>query len=546
MPSSSPRFVRATARCATAVVVALAATTALVPVGPAVASSATVDGRSAGEGVREAGSVLELDVTGRGGSGADASAVSLNLTATETGGAGFATVYPCGSPRPAASTINYGPGATIANGIIAKVGAGGKVCIYTHARAHLIVDIDGFFPAASEYRALTPARLLDTRAGQTTIDGRDVGGGARGSGSIYELDVTGRGGTASNAAAVIVNLTATETAAPGFATVFPCGSALPGASTINYGRGTTIANSVVTKVGSGGKVCVYTHARSHFVVDVTGYFPAGSDYRPLRPARLLDTRPGSATVDGRSAGSGVREAGSVLELDVAGRGGAGTGASAVSLNVTATETGGAGFATVYPCGSSRPAASTISYGPGATIANGILAKVGSGGKVCIFTHARAHLIVDVNGFFPGGSDYRPLTPARLLDTRPDPQLAAPAASLAPSDAAAAASLAALNGLRANHGVGPLSFDAGMSAQALAWSQEMSRTGFRHSNSGYAENIAWHSQSALSPVQAAAKLHDMWVNSPGHFQNMLDPRWTRVGIGLHVDGSGWYGTHMFAG
>ena len=164
MSSTSIRLVRPAARCAIAVAaVALAAASALVPANSAVAAGSTVDGRDAGGGVRAAGSVLELDVTGRGGSASDASAVSLNLTATETGGAGFATVYPCGTSRPEASTINYGPGATIANGIIAKVGSGGKVCIYTHARSHLVVDIDGYFPAGSDYRPLTPARLLDTR-----------------------------------------------------------------------------------------------------------------------------------------------------------------------------------------------------------------------------------------------------------------------------------------------------------------------------------------------------------------------------------------------
>ncbi len=540
MPTPFTRLVRT--RCATGLLATVLATTAVVaaPTSPVTAAGPTVDGRYAGDGVRAAGSVLELDVTGRGGSGSNAAAVSLNLTATETGGLGFATVYPCGTSRPEASTINYGPGATIANGIIAKVGSGGKVCIYTHARAHLVVDIDGYFPSGSDYRPLTPARLLDTRSGQSTIDGDDVGTGALRGGSMYELDVTGRGGTASSVAAVTVNLTATDTSAPGFATVFPCGTSRPEASTINYGPGATIANSVVTKVGSGGKVCIYTHARAHFVVDVTGYFPSGSDYRPLTPARLLDTRPGNPTVDGRAAGAGVRAAGSVLELDVTGRGGSGSNAAAVSLNLTATETGGLGFATVYPCGTSRPEASTINYGPGATIANGIIAKVGSGGKVCIYTHARAHLVVDIDGYFPSGSDYRPLTPARLLDTRPAmPQVAAP------SDTAAATSLALLNRLRVEHGAGPVVYDPAMSAQALAWSQEMSRSGFRHSSVGYAENIAWHSQSAMSPDTAATTLHDMWVNSSGHYRNMLDPRWSRVGIGLYVDGSGWYGTHMFA-
>ena len=497
----------------------------------------TVDGLYAGEGIRPAGSVLELDVTGRGGTASDSKAVSLNVTATQTGGAGYATVYPCGSARPDASTINYGPGATIANGIIAKVGANGRVCIYTHAAAHLVVDVNGFFPAGTEYRALTPARLLDTRRGQSTADGRYAGNGIRGAGTVLELDVAGRGGAASNSAAVVVNVTTSQSNAGGFATLYPCGTERPQASTINFGPGQTIANSVITKVGTNGSVCVYTHARVHVIADVTGYFPAGSQFRSLIPARLLDTRPGYRTTDGRSAGSGRLGAGTVMELDVTGRGGTASNSKAVSLNLTATQTGGAGYATVYPCGTARPDASTINYGSGATIANGIVSKVGANGRVCIYTHAAAHVLVDVDGYFPAGSDYRPLTPARLLDSRPEPPPP-------PSDAAAAQSLNLLNQIRAAYGAGPVTYDAGMSAQALGWSQEMSRSGFRHSSLGYAENIAWHSSASMSPTQAATTLHDMWVDSPGHFRNMIDPRWTKVGIGLHVGGSGWWGTHVF--
>ena len=497
----------------------------------------TVDRLYEGVGLRPAGSVLELDVAGRGGTASDSAAVSLNLIATQTGGEGYATVYPCGSARPSASTINYGPGATIANGIIAKVGSNGKVCIYTHAAAHLIVDVNGFFPAGTDYRALAPARLLDTRQGQGTTDGRYAGNGIRGAGTVLQLDVAGRGGAANNAAAVTVNLTTTQSNAAGFATLYPCGSKRPQASTINFGRSQTIANSVIAKVGKNGRVCIYTSTRVHVIADVTGFFPSGSRFRPLAPARLLDTRPGQRTTDGRSSGTGRVGAGGVVELDVTGRGGTSSNSVAVSLNLTATQTSGEGYATVYPCGSARPDASTINYGPGATIANGILTKVGANGKVCIYTHAAAHLVVDVDGFFLAGSGYRPLTPARLLDSRPKQQPAIPEA--------AARTLALLNQLRAAHGAGPVSYDAGMSAQAMGWSQEMSRSGFRHSSLGYAENIAWHSLSSMSPAEAAAMLHDMWTNSPAHFRNMIDPRWTRVGIGLHVDGSGWWGTQEFA-
>lgn len=522
------RAARLIAACVPVLVVATTAATA--------SAGDTVDGRFLGQGARPAGSVLELDVTGRGGTASNSSAVSLNLTVTQTAGHGYATVYPCGTSRPQASTINFPPGTTIANGIIAKVGANGKVCIYTHTATHLVVDVNGFFPAGADYRALEPARLLDTRPGERTIDGRFAGKGARAAGTVLQLDVAGRGGTASNAAAVTVNLTTTQASAAGFATLYPCGSARPEASTINFVAGQTIANSVITKVGANGRVCIFTRSATHVIADVTGFFPASSQFRPLAPARLLDTRPGHRTTDGRSAGTGRLGAGGVLQLDVTGRGGTASNASAVSLNLTATATGGFGYATVYPCGSSRPQASTINYEPGETIANGIIAKVGANGRVCIYSHAAAHLVVDVDGYFPSASDYRPLTPARLLDSRP--------VQPAPADAAGARSLALLNQLRAAHGVGPVTYDPGMSAAAMGWSQEMSRSGFRHSNLGYAENIAWHSLASMSPDDAATTLHDMWVNSSGHLRNMTDPRWTKVGIGLHLDGSGWWGTHVF--
>ncbi|MDJ0771268.1 MAG: CAP domain-containing protein [Ilumatobacter sp.] len=540
MPNALTRFHRRHGRgplIAAALAVGAAAISLATPSPVAADDGDTIDGRYSAGGVLAAGSTLELDVTGRGGTASNAAAVSLNITVTQTAGPGHATVYPCGSQRPTSSSINYGTGMTIANAVVAKVGSGGKVCIHTSTQVHMVVDVDGYFPAGSGYRSLTPARLLDTRRGQPTVDGRYAGGGIRKARSVIELDVRNRGGVGNSARAVTLNLTATQTGGAGFATVYPCDEPRPLASTINYGPGATIANGVTAKVGGDGRICVYTHARAHLIVDVDGAFASRDEYRPLTPARVLDTRPGEQTVDGRAQGGGRRTAGTTLRLDVTARGGTASNATAVSLNLTATQTGGAGFVTVYPCGSSKPAASTLNYGAGATIANGMTARVGDNGEICIFTSASTHLVVDVNGFFPPGSTYRGLTPARLLDTRspaPPP----------PSDVAAARSLELLNALRARHGVAPVTYDPGLSASALGWSQEMSRSGFRHSNIGLAENIAWHSQSAMSPTTAAETFHVMWENSSGHFRNMIDPRWTRVGIGLHAAGSGWYGTHIF--
>jgi hypothetical protein len=61
-----------------------------------------------------------LQVTGRGGVPADAAAVVLNVTVNEPEQAGFVTAYPCGTPRPNASNLNYVPGQTIPNNVIVR------------------------------------------------------------------------------------------------------------------------------------------------------------------------------------------------------------------------------------------------------------------------------------------------------------------------------------------------------------------------------------------------------------------------------------------
>lgn len=110
--------------------------------------------------------------------------------------------------------------------------------------------------------------------------------------------------------------------------------------------------------------------------------------------------------------------------------------------------------------------------------------------------------------------------------------------------AAAESLRAVNRTRANAGVGPVSLAPGMSDYAYYWSAEMVRTGFRHSSGGYAENIAWHSDRTMGPKRAARTFNRMWVNSSGHFANMIHPSHDKVGIGLFRNKRGWFATHVF--
>ena len=272
------------------------------------------------------------------------------------------------------------------------------------------------------YLPLTPARLMDTRSGASTVDGISSGGGAVAPCTTRTLKVTGRGGVpSSGVGSVVLNLTSTSSTTGGFLTVFPTGAARPEASNLNFAAGQTIANAVVAKVGSNGQVSIFNFQGStHVIVDVAGWFPTISDYNALSPARLMDTRPGGATVDGSASGTGALGSGATRSLTVTGRGGVpASGVGAVVLNLTATGPTSVSFLTAFPAGTARPPTSNLNVGPGQTIANLVVAKVGSNGQIWIYNSAGStHVIADVAGWFPTGSDYNALTPARLMDTRP--------------------------------------------------------------------------------------------------------------------------------
>ncbi|MCU1395721.1 MAG: hypothetical protein JWM34_4149 [Ilumatobacteraceae bacterium] len=345
-----------------------------------------------------AGQTVEVDVTGRGTSQVpdNATAVVLNVTGTNAGGAGYVTVWPCGSPQPTASNLNLRPGVTSPNLVISKIGTDGKVCLFTQSVADLVADVNGYMPAGSTYVPLVPERLLDTRAsGQIGYTGSKPAAG-----STVVLQVTGVGSSQlpANTESAVLNITGTGADADGYVTVWPCGSPRPNASNLNIAAGVTTPNLVVAEIGDGGQVCIYTQSSMDLIADVNGSMPLTSFYTPLLPERLLETRP-----DGQTGYSGGKPgAGSTIELTVTGVGSSQVpaGSTAVVLNITGVEPDAAGFVTVWPCGADRPTASNLNLTPGVISPNLVMSKIGDGGKVCIYTQGPAHLVADINGYWP--------------------------------------------------------------------------------------------------------------------------------------------------
>ena len=152
----------------------------------------------------------------------------------------------------------------------------------------------------------------------------------------------------------------------------------------------------------------------------------GSRFVAVTPQRVIDSRPGEGPSD--DGVSGLVNAGEIVEVQVAGRMGVPlTGVSAVVLNVTVTETLGAGYVQVFPSGPVTIGSSSslnVEF-TGQTIANQVTVPVGAGGRVSIYLQSGGHVLADVFGYYTPvesatSGRYTPLaapSPRRVLDTR---------------------------------------------------------------------------------------------------------------------------------
>jgi uncharacterized repeat protein (TIGR01451 family) len=124
-------------------------------------------------------------------------------------------------------------------------------------------------PAMAFY-TVTPCRLLDTR----TVDGT-FGGPALTAGTDRVFPLFGRCGIPATARAISVNLTVTQSTAAGNLRLYPAGTTMPLASSLNYGAGQTRASNAVVPLNGLGELAVRCNqpaGTAHLILDVNGYF----------------------------------------------------------------------------------------------------------------------------------------------------------------------------------------------------------------------------------------------------------------------------------
>ena len=334
----------------------------------------------------------------------------MNVTVTQPTAPGYITVYPTGTQPPTASNLNFVAGQDIANLVTAKVGTNGQVDIYNFdGDTQVLFDVVGWFGASSspasattlsatandggQFVPLVPARILDTRSGVGATQAPLAPD------SSIDLQVTGQGGVPSTGvAAVVMNLTGTNTSASGFLTAWPTGSARQTTSNLNFTADQSVPNLAVVPVGTGGKVSIYNFdGNTDALADVVGYYTAPG---VTIPGRWRLPRHGPEPVPRHpSCPVGTLNSDGTLSLGITGKQGIPADAVGVVMNVTATNTTDAGFLTVFPTGAARPTTSNLNFVPGQSVPNLVMSKLG-GGAVSIYNFAGStDVIADVVGWY---------------------------------------------------------------------------------------------------------------------------------------------------
>jgi hypothetical protein len=139
---------------------------------------------------------------------------------------------------------------------------------------------------------------------------------------------------------------------------------------------------------------------------------AETDVATIVPARLFDSRttPNANTIDQLQLGSGPLRAGTATQIQIHDRAGIPNTATAAIINITSINAQDIGFITAYPCGTTRPNASTLNYTRNTNIANGAIIPIGTAGKICIYTSLTTNLALDITGYTLQPDDTEVLSP----------------------------------------------------------------------------------------------------------------------------------------
>ena len=176
---------------------------------------------------------------------------------------------------------------------------------------------------------------------------------------------------------------------------------LPAGINLNTQTG-LLSGSSPRAAGTYSFVIQASNSSGSITKNVTITVAANNAFTAVTPARVADTRNNTGGVGTTKIGNGAN-GGNPLTFRVLGTGNIPlTGVAAVSLNVTAvgTQVGSeGGYITVYPCANGQPDVSNLNFVNDQTVPNAVIVPVDTNGNICAYVYGKAHIIIDVNGWF---------------------------------------------------------------------------------------------------------------------------------------------------
>jgi hypothetical protein len=277
--------------------------------------------------------------------------------------------------------------------------------------------------AGSTYHPLTPVRILDslTHAGDAAPLASET---------PASYLVAGAFGIPTGATAVAGTLSISNPSGAGFVALTAVETS-PGAvatMTASFAAGGSSSVGVTATLGSDGRLwALYEAGASGQTADIgfdlVGYYMpdrSGSTYHALPPTRVLDSR-------GGLGGAARLTSGVPQPLGLAGSFGIPAGATAVTGTLAIAEASHPGRVALAPRATpgTSLATSTLSFTTGDSASTGVVATLGSDGKLWIEYETggatdTAQFLFDLTGYFTPdmtGSTFHRFGPLRLIDSR---------------------------------------------------------------------------------------------------------------------------------
>ena len=312
----------------------------------------------------------------------------------------------------------YVTGATLSvsfpttNPLQASYGGGGDAFV-------LSISATAQISSATRFVPVTPCRVADTRNPDGPLGGPAVTGG-----TFRDFVIPNSAcGIPATAAGYSLNVAVAPRGTLGYLTLWPSGQSQPLVATLNSIDGRVKSNAAVVLAGSNGAVSVYATDTTDVILDINGYFVAGSNpsalaFYPVTPCRVADTRNASGPLGGPSLFARDTRSFPIQASSC----GVPANAQAYSLNFAAVPRGPMlGYLTAWPAGQPQPLVSSLNDPTGTVLANAVVVPAGAGGAVNVYTTDDTDLVIDINGYFAppgaGGLSLYTVAPCRVSDSR---------------------------------------------------------------------------------------------------------------------------------